>query len=170
MPDPAIHPTPREWAEALASTRRRMMQERPRAFPPGARRKCPSCGRTALVSRDDLVRETITDGLLVMHHNLHGGQCTQCGHEYLEGYEEVALEEAAGLGFMSDYRASVTRVAGSHLGTYWPKDVVRNMGLATHDELSVKVLGKDRMLIERMPPGGPGPSMDTPPLRSRRRP
>lgn len=143
------HPTPREWAAALAKLRDRLMTERPRAFPPGSTRVCPACDANALESRDDLLRETVVGAMALVHHNLHGARCTNCGTEFLESYEEVALEEAGAGPLSSDYEARVTHVSGKNLGTYWPKDVVRVMDLHSQDTLRVQVLDADTMVVHR---------------------
>lgn len=142
-------PSPREWASALAKLRDRLMHERPRAFPPGSVRKCPACGKKGLAARDDLVREAVAGAVAMVHHNLHGARCKACGAEFLEAYEEVALEEGAPHRQIPDYEARVTNVSGKNLGTYWPKDVVRVMGLHSQDALRVQVLDADTMLIHR---------------------
>ncbi len=143
------HPSPREWAAALHELRDRLIQKRERAFPAGSVRKCPVCSKRALEGHDDLVREVIVGAMAFVHHNLHGARCKHCGSEFLESYEEIALEEAGPERRLSDYQAKVTSVSGKNLGTYWPKDVVRAMGLHNQDSLWVQVLGDDRMIIRR---------------------
>lgn len=142
-------PTPREWAEATLALRNRLMQERPRAFPPGSIRKCPNCAKKALASRSDLIREVVVGAMAFVHHNLHGARCKACKTEYLEAYEEVAMEETGPERSLSDYLAKVTSVSGRNLGTYWPKDVVRAMDLHSQDALRVQVLDSDTMIIQR---------------------
>ncbi|MEK6975240.1 MAG: hypothetical protein AABY18_02745 [Candidatus Thermoplasmatota archaeon] len=146
-----IHPSPRQWASALADLRNRLMKERPRAFAPGTVRKCPSCSKKALASRDDLLREVVVGAMAFVHHNLHGARCTHCHREFLEAYEEVAMEEGGPERLLTDYQAKVTSVSGKNLGTYWPKDVVRVMGLHSQDSLRVQVLDADTMIIQRRP-------------------
>lgn len=144
-----IHPTPREWAESVAELRDRLTREKPRAFPPGTTRKCPVCAKRALESRDDLLRETIVGAMALVHHNLHGARCKSCKTEFLEAYEELALEEAGPERRLTDYQARVSNVSGRNLGTYWPKDVVRVMDLHDQDGLRVQVLDPDTMVIQR---------------------
>lgn len=145
----AGHPTPREWIEATFDLRNRLMKERSRAFPPRTVRRCPSCGKKALEGRDDLVREVVVGAIALVHHNLHGARCRNCGAEFLEAYEEVALEEAGSPRSLPDYEARVTSVSGRNLGTYWPKDVVRVMRLQKEDALHVQVLDDDTMILHR---------------------
>ena len=147
--DPNRFPTPREWAEAALELRNRLMQERPRAFPANSIRKCPTCTRKTLESRSDLIREVVVGAMAFVHHNLHGARCKACKTEYLEAYEEIALEEAGPERSLSDYLAKVTSVSGKNLGTYWPKDVVRVMRLHSQDALRVQVLDSDTMIIQR---------------------
>lgn len=145
------YPTPRDWATAVVALRNRLMQERPRAFKPGTLRKCPVCSKKTLVGRDDLLREVVVGAIAMVHHNLHGARCKNCNSEFLEAYEEVALEEAGPERQLTDYQAKVTSVSGKNLGTYWPKDIVRVMNLHSQDALRVQILGADTMLIQREP-------------------
>lgn len=145
----ADYPTSREWFQAAFDLRNRLMKERPRAFPPGSVRKCPSCGKRALESRDDLVREAVVGAMALVHHNLHGARCRSCRTEFLEAYEEIALEEAGPPRNLPDYEAKVTSVSGRNLGTYWPRDIVRVMDLHKEDALHVQVLDDDTMIIQR---------------------
>ncbi|HLF16735.1 MAG TPA: hypothetical protein VI796_04810 [Candidatus Thermoplasmatota archaeon] len=144
-----IHPTPREWADSVVALRNRLMRERKRAFPPETTRKCPVCSKKALEGRDDLMREIVVGSMAFVHHNLHGARCKNCKSEFLESYEEIALEETGPERMLSDYLAKVTSVSGKNLGTYWPKDVVRAMKLHSQDSLRVQVLGEDTMIIQR---------------------
>lgn len=142
-------PTPHEWAEATRALRDRLMDARPRAFPRGEVRSCPVCEKQALEGRDDLVRETVVGAIVLVSHNLHGARCAHCGAEFLESYEEIALEEAGPERRLTDYQAKVTSVSGRNLGTYWPKDVVRVMDLHNQDALRVQVLDADTMIVTR---------------------
>lgn len=162
-PDPATgasetYPSPREWAIALVDLRNRLMGERQRAFPSGSVRVCPACSKKALEGRDDLIREVVVGAMAFVHHNLHGARCRNCRSEFLESYEEIALEEAGPERQLSDYRAKVTSVSGKNLGTYWPKDVVRAMRLHSQDSLRVQILGDDTMIIQREHEGRAGPA------------
>lgn len=148
-PESETYPTPSQWANAILELRNRLMHERKRIFPPGSTRDCPTCSKHALESRDDLMRETVVGSMALVHHNLHGARCANCGAEFLETYEEIALEEAGPERTLSDYHAKVTSVSGRNLGTYWPKDVVRAMDLHNQDSLRVQVLDQDTMLIAR---------------------
>lgn len=125
------------------------MKERKRAFPPGSIRKCPVCAKKALESRQDLIREQVVGSIVFVHHNLHGARCRNCKTEFLEAYEDIALEQGGPERQLSDYEAKVTSVSGKNLGTYWPKDVVRVMKLHSQDSLRVQKLDDDRMIIQR---------------------
>ncbi len=149
LPADNYYPSAREWASAATDLRNHLMETKPRAFPPGPARTCPVCSKLALASRDDLVREVVVGAIALVHHNLHGARCESCGTEFLEAYEELALEEAGPERTLSDYQAKVTSVSGRNLGTYWPKDVVRVMNLHSQDALSVQILDADTMLIRR---------------------
>jgi hypothetical protein len=125
------------------------MKERRRTFPAGGLRRCPNCGKRALESREDLIRETVVGAMALIHHNLHGARCRSCSAEFLEAYEEIALEEAGSARSLPDYEAKVTRVSGRNLGTYWPRDIVRVMQLHKEDALHVQVLDQDTMILQR---------------------
>lgn len=125
------------------------MRDRPRAFAAGTTRKCPVCAKKALESRDDLVREVVAGPMALVHHNLQGARCKNCGTEFLESFEEIALEEMGAERRLPDYSAKVASVSGKNLGTYWPKDVVRVMNLHNQDALRVQVLDDDTMVIRR---------------------
>lgn len=142
-------PTLDAWFQAMRKTRDRLINERPRAFPPGSKRKCPECEKRTLESREDLMRETTVGAVVILHHNLHGARCTHCKTEFLESYEEIALEEHGPPKGLADYQAKVTSVSGRNLGTYWPKDVVRVMDLHNKDGLRVQILDADTMVIRR---------------------
>lgn len=145
----SITPDPRQWAEALLKTRQRLMTSRPCAFPSGTRRTCPVCHKRTLVGREDLLRETAVGAVVIVHHNLHGARCTQCKAEFLEAFEELVLEDETLFERYADYQAKVTSVSGRNLGTYWPKDIVRLMGLHNQDDLRVQILDPDTMLVRR---------------------
>lgn len=134
---------------AVHDLRSRLMKDRPRAFPPGTTRGCPACGKQTLESRDDLVRETVVGAMALVHHHLHGARCKHCGSEFLEAYEELALEETQPGDRFVGYEAKITNVSGRNLGTYWPKDVVRVMELSNQDALEVQVLDSDTMIVRR---------------------
>lgn len=142
-------PTPQAWMDAVHDLRSRLMKDRPRAFPPDTTRGCPACGEQTLESRDDLIRETVVGAMALVHHHLHGARCRHCGSEFLEAYEELALEETRPEDRLADYEAKVTNVSGRNLGTYWPKDVVRVMELSNQDALEVQVLDADTMIVRR---------------------
>ncbi len=87
--------------------------------------------------------------MALVHHHLHGARCQHCGSEFLEAYEDLALEEARPEDRLADYEAKVTNVSGRNLGTYWPKDVVRVMELSNQDALEVQILDPDTMIVRR---------------------
>ncbi len=149
-----VFPTPQAWMTAVHELRTHLMQDQPRAFPPGTTRKCPVCEERQLESRDDIIRETIVGAMALVHHHLHGARCKHCGAEFLEAYEELALEETRPDDHVADYQAKVTNVSGRNLGTYWPKDIVRVMNLTNQDALEVQVLDEDTMILRRKAKGG----------------
>lgn len=150
-PDPERFPTQKEWAEGVQRSRERLLKERPRVFLPGSIWTCPMCGEEQMESCSNIVRETLLGSLVILHHNLHGARCISCGSEVIEAYEQIALEATEELHRVADYQAKVTSVSGRNLGTYWPKDVVRVMGLHSQDPLRIQVIDEDTMLVRRVP-------------------
>ena len=103
--------TAQQWQARILATRARIMEGRKRVWPEGKVRACPECGAKALAGRSDLTREIDGDGAVLVFANLHGARCGACATEFLEGYEQVALEERAGTTFrmgVADMRRLIT--------------------------------------------------------------
>lgn len=139
--------TARQWQERVLATRTRIMKQRRRVWPEGKTRTCPACAKPALVGRSDLAREVDADGAVLVFANLHGAACTNCHTEFLEGYEQMAIEERAGIAFRAPIQGSVTKLGGDKLGTYWPKDVASALGLHSKDKLRFTPLGADTVVV-----------------------
>lgn len=128
------------------------MQGRKRVWPEGAKRTCPLCGKKALVGQSDLTREVDSDGAVLVFANLHGARCRHCETEFLEAYEQIAIEERAGTAFRAPAAGSVTSLGGRKLGTYWPKDVANALGLHAKDQLHITALSKDTAVVRVIHP------------------
>lgn len=137
----------RQWQARVRETRDRYMRGRKRVWPDGAVRTCPVCGKRSLVGVSDIARETDSEGAVLVFANLHGARCSTCQTEFLEGYEQMAIEERAGTAFRGPVTGSVTSLGGSKLGTYWPKDVAQALDLHARDELLITALSRDTAVV-----------------------
>ena len=118
-----------------------------RHWPRGSVSRCPSCSRESFVGRDDLeVTIGKTGGVIIFRH-LQGARCDACGSQVLEPGDLVRVESEAAAGVVSDYEAKVSRIGSGTLGTYWPKDVVRNLDLAPDKKAFIQVLDHETALI-----------------------
>lgn len=141
-------PPPREVLERTArETERRLRSRDHRFVEEGKVRGCLHCGARALRGRSDLTHREVKDGLVYEFHNLHGAKCGKCGAQFLENYEIMAIEDVVFPNFAPDYAAKVSNIGSGTVGTYWPKDVVRVMGLTPHTPASIQVLDRDTALI-----------------------
>lgn len=139
--------TARQWQERVLETRRRVMEGRRRLWQDGKTTTCPVCDKPTLVGRSDLTREADSDGAVLVFANLHGAQCDACGAEFLEAYEQIAIEERAGTTFRSASRGSITLLGGKKLGTYWPKDIAETLRMHAKDRLRITPLAEDTVVI-----------------------
>lgn len=137
----------KQWQERVAATRRRLMGERRRVWPDQTMHTCPICSKRALQGCSDLVREVDANGAVLVFANLHGARCGDCATEFLEGYEQAAIEERAGTAFRPSIQGSVTKLGGNKLGSYWPKDVAAALGLHSQDRLHFTPLAPDTVVI-----------------------
>ena len=139
--------TAKEWQERIQRVRERYRRDRKRVWAEGKLHACPLCGRKALRGRSDLSKEIDTDGAVLVFANLHGALCDGCGEEFLEGYEQAALEDRAGTSFKATLAGLVTRLGGNKLGTYWPKDLAQTLGLHAKDELRMTPLSRGTVVV-----------------------
>lgn len=153
-PAPEETLTARQWQARVLQTRDRMMEGRRRVWPDGETRTCPACGDHALMGESDLMREVDTDGAVLVFANLHGARCASCGTEFLEGYEQAAIEERAGTAFRGATEGSITTLGGNKLGTYWPKDVAAAVEMHAQDKLKITPLSPDTLVVRIV--HGPG--------------
>lgn len=118
-----------------------------RLWPEGEVFECPSCGEEAFEGRSDLVYRDTRGSHVVSFRHLHGASCRSCGAKTLEPYEQIEVEDEVGLGFHPDYEASVSRIGSGSLGTYWPKDVERVLGLHPDKRAFIEILDRDAVLV-----------------------
>ncbi len=125
-----------------------------RLFPTGTTTMCPMCRKETFEGRDDLSAEVRKEHTILIFRRLSGARCRNCHAQTLEPYEEIDIEREAGFGAKSDYEAKVSRIGSGSLGTYWPKDVTRVMGLHPHDRVFISVLDRDTALLRIQHPEG----------------
>lgn len=120
---------------------------RARLWPAGSVSKCPKCGKRALEGRDDLVERVARPGHVIVFRHMRGARCRACAAQWLEPGEHLNIEAEAGAEIVGDYEVKISRVGSGTLGTYWPKDLVRVLGLKPKKRAYVKVLDADTALI-----------------------
>jgi YgiT-type zinc finger domain-containing protein len=139
--------TAREWQRQLLATRDRYRKDKKRVWPEGEKRTCPICKKRTLYGRSDLTREIDVDGAVLVFANLHGAHCRSCDNEFLEGYEQIAIEERSKTSFRAPISGSITLLGGKKLGTYWPKDVTSAMNMHAKDALEITPLSPDTLVV-----------------------
>lgn len=137
----------REEVEARRKSLRAIQREH-RLWEEGRVYRCPNCERRSLVGRNDLVEEIAKPGQIASFRHLRGAKCTACNAQFVEPSEIVAIEEEVGVGLVPDFEAKVSNIGSGTLGTYWPRDVVRNMGLTPDKKAYIKVLDRDTALVK----------------------
>lgn len=142
VPDP---PTPEEFEARRAEARR--AAQRQRLWPHGSVSKCPRCDERALEGRDDLTQRVTRPGQIIVFRHLRGAKCRACEAQFLEPGEALNVEAEAGPDLVGDYEVKVSRIGSGTLGTYWPKDLVRVLGLKPKKRAFVKVLDADTALV-----------------------
>ncbi len=119
-----------------------------RLWPEGSVSACPTCHKRALVGRSDLVHQEVRPGNVQTFRNLRGAKCEACGSQFLDPEEIIAIEDTIGVGVVADFEAKVSRIGTGTLGTYWPKDVVRNLGLEPDTRAFIQVLDRETALVK----------------------
>lgn len=82
--------------------------------------------------RDDITYRITHGNHVISFRHLHEASCSTCGAKTLEPYEQIDVEEEAGVGVHPDYEAKVSRIGSGSLGTHWPNDVQRVLNLEPH--------------------------------------
>lgn len=118
-----------------------------RLWPEGDVSACPRCGQETFEGRSDLAYRSTQGRHVVSFRHLHGAVCTNCGASTLEPYEQIEVEDETGVGFHPDYEASVSRIGSGSLGTYWPKDVQRVLGLGPDKTAFIEIIDRDAVLV-----------------------
>lgn len=118
-----------------------------RLWPEGERFECPQCGEETFEGKSDLTYRATHGRHVVSFRHLHGASCSSCGAKTLEPYEQIGVEDETGVGFHPDYEAKVSRIGSGSLGTYWPKDVQRVLGLEPHKKAFIEIIDRDAVLV-----------------------
>lgn len=126
-----------------------------RAWKPGKVYRCPTCDKRTFVGANDVSVEFIRGPTLVVFRHLHGARCASCNAQALEAYEQVDLERERGTEFHPDYEAKVSRIGRGTLGTYWPKDVERVLGLTPDKKVFIQVVSRDGAFLQIRDPVRP---------------
>jgi hypothetical protein len=149
-PEPSVRaphalPTPAQVQAGKDALLRRMRGQR--LWPAGKTFKCPGCGNRTLKGSDDVHVEVVRDNMVHAFRHMHGAMCSSCPVIVLEPYDAIGVEDQVGMPFVSDYEAKVTNIGTGTVGTYWPKDVQRIMGLRKGRRMQVQLVDQDTMLI-----------------------
>lgn len=142
--------TQNEWEAQRGEVEAAMAEGR--TWPEGSTSKCPNCKEEAFEARSDLTHQIVQGRHVVSFRHLHGARCSSCGAQALEPYELIGIEDEAGIGVTADYEAKVSRIGSGTLGTYWPKDVERVLGLRPHKRAFIEVVDRDTVLVRFAPP------------------
>lgn len=119
-----------------------------RHWPVGTVHDCPRCREHEFAGKDDIRYQTMdTRGHVHSFYNLRGGHCTACGLDLIEPADLIMVEKTARIEFTPVFSGKVSRIGRGTLGTYWGRDVERNLGLHAGDRLDVELVGRDSMLV-----------------------
>lgn len=143
VPDERI--SKRAWQQGVRRVRSVLRGRR--HWKAGRAYACPVCRHRTFVGRDDLTHEEVRGDKVFVFLRLHGGRCTSCDAQAVEAYEVLDVEDAMGVSFRADYRGKVSRIGRGTLGTYWPKDVERVLGLRPDKKVYIEILGRDAALL-----------------------
>lgn len=144
------HPTPsaEQWAKELEQVKGQLAKRARRLWPKASMTVCPKCTKKTFEGREDLSLELPSRGHVVIFRHLQGAKCRDCNYQVLEPGDQYEVEKEVGVSFHSDYEAKVSRIGSGTLGTYWPKDVQRVMGLSPHDVAHIHVIAPDTAVIK----------------------
>jgi YgiT-type zinc finger domain-containing protein len=138
-------PTPKEWAEDGNLMRARIRKRR--FWKLGEVHECPRCGKDTFVGADRITRMFTKGGKTFVFLNMRGAECTECGAHVLEAHEQITVEDHIGAEYTPNYGAKVTRIGSGSLGTYWPKDVERLLGLQPNTRAFIEVVGPNAVFV-----------------------
>ncbi len=109
--------------------------------------KCLACGKRTMKGTDDLQFEIPRGNKLIVYRRLRGAQCPSCGAKFVETGDWLDIEGDNAQPTRPDFEAKVTTIGRGSLGTYWPADVVRNLGLHKGERAYIEILGRKTALV-----------------------
>ena len=144
-PSPPYEVTPEQETKIRAGIRAKLKE---RYWAAGQTYRCPKCGHRTLKGSDDLQFEVPRGAhVILVYRRLRGATCSRCAARFIETADLVEIEPELLDSFRPDYEARVTTIGRESLGTYWPQDVVRNLGLAKGHRAFIEILGRDTALV-----------------------
>ena len=127
---------------------------RSRFWPPGSVERCARCGERAFAGKDDIVFKVDVPGVEMVFFDVRGGECSACGLQRLEWVDETRVARLAGPAIVSDHEVKVSNFGANAVGTYWPRDLVRNLRLSPDCRAYVRVLDEDTAVVRILRPEG----------------
>lgn len=119
-----------------------------RQWEPGRTYRCPSCQAKALKGTDQLNLQAQRDGMLVVYPALRGAECGNCHAKFVEPMEMALLEKGPlGPQWMPQFDLKVSSIGRGTLGTYWTKEIERNLHLHKDTKLRAQLLNAKQVLI-----------------------
>lgn len=118
--------------------------------------RCPTCREEAMVASHDLVYQEPRPGLLLVVGGLSGYRCTECGNTGFDSRSVQLIEQHRNARPTANYEASVSRVGGSGIGVYFPKDLQRVMGIHAGQRAHITPMSDHTMLVELLEPDEAG--------------
>jgi hypothetical protein len=140
--------TPEETARRKAEGERVIEAlKRRRLYPPGTISTCLRCRRRTVNGKDDMVYRLVRPGAVLVFANIRGGECMECGFQAPENADQFVIDEVAGDWEPPEFEARLSEYGKGALGTYWPKDVVRNMGVRAGMRALVQILDRRTLIV-----------------------
>lgn len=111
-------------------------------------RECLACGEAAVVHSDDLEWEEVRGHILLALRRLSGERCKACGETWFDPQSVDLIQRHRKTGPAANYEAKVSRVGGTSLGIYFPKDLQRVMEIEAGDRAFLTPVGEDTVILE----------------------
>ena len=119
-----------------------------RQWAPGRTYRCPSCQAKALKGTNQLNLQAQRDGMLIVYPALRGAECGNCHVKVVEPNEMALLEQGPlGSQWMPQFDLKVSSIGRGSLGTYWTKEIERNLHLHKDTKLRAQLLNAKQVLI-----------------------
>ncbi len=119
-----------------------------RQWEPGRTYSCPACKSKSLKGTDQLNLQASRDGMLVVYPSLRGAECGTCHAKFVEPMEMALLEQGPlGPHWMPQFDLKVSSIGRGTLGTYWTKEIERNLHLHKGVKLRAQLLNPRQVLI-----------------------